>query len=153
MIIDRVAYDAMIEHMQEAAPLEGVGLLAGPRDTSDHIPYELYSGVRHVDRWVPLHNVAEYPRLRYEVDPEEQLAAWHALDDDGRRPWIACHSHVTTGTVPSPMDVRYAVDPTLLHMIVSLTGPEPVATLWRLHPYARPGTEQMITYRVVDLGF
>lgn len=148
MIIDRAAYTAMIEHMREAAPLEGVGLLAGPRFLG---PPDLAPQV--CDRWVLLRNVAEYPRLRYEVDPEEQLAAWHALDDDGRRPWIACHSHVTTGTAPSPMDVRYAVDPTLLHMIVSLMGPEPVATLWRLHPYARPGTEQMITYQVVDLGF
>lgn len=154
MIIDRAAYDAMIQHMREAAPREGVGLLAGPRATSDHIPYELYSGVRHVDRWVPQVNVSEFPRARYEVAPEQTIADWQALDDDGRRPWIVCHSHVTTSAAPSPNDIRYAVDNTLLHMIVSVAGSEPVAVLWRLDP-GRPGPEgvRRVRYQVADLGF
>ena len=148
MIIDRAAYTAMIEHMREAAPREGVGLLAGPR------PAEGHQMSRRVDRWVPQVNVSEFPRARYEVDPTETLAAWRALDAEGRRPWIVCHSHTTTSAAPSPNDIRYAVDNTLLHMIVSVAGAEPVAVLWRLDP-GRPGMEGVsrVRYQVVDLGF
>lgn len=154
MIIDRVAYAAMIEHMQQAAPREGVGLLAGPRDPLDHIPHLLHSGVRHVDRWVPQANVAEFPRARYEVDPEQTLTTWEALIAAGRRPWIMCHSHVTTSAAPSESDIRYAVDQTLLHLVVSLAGLDPVAVLWRLDP-TTVGVARCnrVRYQVVDLGF
>jgi proteasome lid subunit RPN8/RPN11 len=154
VIIDRAAYDAMIQHMQEAAPREGVGLLAGPRSPLDHIPYELRSDVPHVDRWVPLRNTAEFPRARYEADPGELISAWETLEVDGRRPWIIVHSHVRTSAAPSDLDIRYAVDPTLLHMIVSLAGTDPVAVLWRLNPnVTAPNHAKKIHYQVVDLGF
>jgi proteasome lid subunit RPN8/RPN11 len=143
VIIDHAAYQAMTEHMQQAAPREGLGLLAGRR------------GGFTCDRWVPLDNVAEFPRLRYEADPEALVEAWERLEaDGGRRPWIVCHSHVTTSAAPSPTDIRYAVDPTLNHMIVSLAGSRPVAALWRLDS-TETATKQArkIPFQVVDLGF
>lgn len=147
MIIDRAAYDAMIQHMQEAAPREGVGLLAGPRADREQARSV-------VDRWVPLRNTAEFPRARYEADPQALIDAWTALEDDDRRPWIIVHSHVHTSAAPSDLDIRYAVDSSLLHMIVSLTGTEPVAVLWRLNPnVTAPNHAKKIHYQVVDLGF
>lgn len=163
MIIDQAAYDAMIQHMREVAPREGVGLLAGPagepravdppvmvalNGKNVHPPY----GV--VDRWVPLRNNSPFPGLRYEIDPQEQIAAYEALDAAGRWPWVQVHSHVRTSAAPSPTDIRYAVDPNLLHMIVSLAGTEPMAPLWRLNPNAT-GVDRCrrVRYQVVDLGF
>lgn len=167
MIIDRTAYDAMIEHMRQAAPREGVGLLAGPQGVprgvdplvmvamngrNVHPPY----GV--VDRWVPLRNTAEFPRARYEADPQALINAWTALEDDGRRPWIIVHSHVRTSAAPSELDIRYAVDPSLLHMIVSMhgmrEGTEPTPVLWRLNPNTvAPDHAKRVRFEVVDLGF
>ena len=153
IIIDRAVYDAMIAHMREAAPREGVGLLAGPRDTpARRLRWEMLA-----DRWVPLRNASDFPGLRYEIDPQEQIEAYEALDADGRWPWIHVHSHVRSSAAPSPLDIRYAVDPNLLHLIVSLHTviPEvqPWAVLWRLDPDARPVDQaRKIHYQVVDLG-
>lgn len=166
MIIDRTAYDAMIQHMQEAAPREGVGLLAGPRDRCPrdtdgdgncgqrYCPACGIDAVARVaDRWVPLGNAAEHPRARYEVADGDLVDAWQALEDDGRRPWVIVHSHVRTSAAPSETDIRYAVDPSLLHMIVSLGGVEPVAVLWRLNPNTvAPNHAKRVRYEVVDLG-
>jgi proteasome lid subunit RPN8/RPN11 len=162
VIIDRTAYEAMIEHMRQVAPREGCGLLAGPRVPPEGEPHAMrdaqgravhaWYGV--VDRWVPQDNVSEFPRARYEVAPEQTIADWNALDADGRRPWVFCHSHVTTSAAPSENDIRYAVDPSMLHMIVSLAGWEPRAVLWRLDPHvAPPNRVKRMRYEVVDLGF
>lgn len=167
--IDRAAYAAMLDHLQQAAPREGVGLLAGPApepcglDTNGDgdcgrrsCPYCWPSPAdrRRCDRWVPLANVADYPRARYRVDDGHLLAAWNALHDDGRRPWIVVHSHTTTSAAPSAYDVEHAADPTLLHMIVSLAGAAPYPVLWRLDPAAEAGQMvEKIRFQVIDLGF
>lgn len=162
MIIDRAAYDAMIKHMQEAAPREGVGLLAGPEGAPRGVDPAVmvaangrnvhpHYGV--VDRWVPLANSSEFPGLRYEVDDGELIAAWESLEGDRRRPWVVCHSHVRTSAAPSPTDIRYAVDRSLLHMVVSLAGLAPKAVLWHLDPNAPAARQAVkIAYQVVDLG-
>lgn len=154
MIIDIDAYTAMIDHMRLAAPLEGVGLLAGPKSPLDHIPYMLRSDVPRVDRWVPLANTSEHPRLRFQIDPAEQIAAYEACEADGRWPWIMVHSHVRTSAAPSGTDIRYAVDPALLYMVVSLAGLNPVAALWQLTPTEYgPARCSRVRYQVADLGF
>ncbi len=151
--IDTATLGVAIEHMRQAAPREGVGLLAGPYDRHDPAGGQWQGPVGTVDRWVPLTNVSEFPRLRFEVDPVELVDAWERLEaDGGRRPWIVCHSHVTSDAVPSPTDERYAVDPTLSHMIVSLAASRPVALLWQP---AQDGSGKLrkVRYRVADLGF
>lgn len=163
MIIDRAAYDAMVRHMQQAAPQEGCGLLAGlttcPRDTDgdgncgrQNCP-NCFGTERTCDTWVPMANVAEFPRLRFEIDPGRLLAAWQTLDDQGRRPWIVCHSHPADTTAPSVHDVRLALDETLRHLVVSLRGTFPVADLWRLRPHDPANSMTKIRFQVIDLGF
>lgn len=168
MIIDRVAFEQMIAHMEQVAPLEGVGLLAGPRDAPcprdtdgdgdcgrKLCPHCGAERERACDRWVPMRNAAEHPRARFEIDNDELVMAWQALADAGRRPWIICHSHVTTSAAPSDNDIRYATDPTLLHAVVSLAPSVPVVALWRLDPNrpARAEQAKRIIYEVSDLGF
>lgn len=155
MIIDKPAYWALIEHMQQAAPREGVGLLAGPlnRPTPPGGQWQGPSGAI-VDRWVPLENVSEFPGARFEVDPQALINAWENLDAEGRRPWVVVHSHVRTSAAPSPTDVRYAVDPSMLHMIVSLAASRPVAALWRIDPNAHPVDQvKKVHYTIADLAF
>lgn len=159
MIVDRAVHTAMIDHMVQAAPLEGCGLLAGPRripcprDTDGdgdcgrlHCP----DCARRVDRWIPMSNVSDFPRLRYEMDPEELLATWQGLDDEGRRPWVVVHSHTTSAstTALSETDLRMAADTTLRHAVVSLGGTHPAVALWRVGHGARP---VKMPLQVVDL--
>ncbi len=171
MIIDSAAFQAMIDHMQQAAPNEGCGLLAGPReqpcprDTDGdgncgrrfcpHCGPAAREVARTVDRWVPLRNVSEFPRLRYEVDDGELIAAWEQLADDGnRRPWIMVHSHVRGGPAPSETDIRYALDETILHLIVALGGVAAYPKLWRIRPHLTSVRERAygVPFDVVDLG-
>lgn len=167
MIIDKAAHAAMLAHMFEERPREGVGLLAGParprcpRDTNgdgncgQRICPDCGGDGRVCDTWLPLRNVAEFPRARYETDPVELLAAWERLETAGRRPWIVCHSHVSTSAVPSDLDIRYAVDRTLHHAVVSLAAYDPVTRVWALDPDSqdRDGRVRRVRVLVADLGF
>lgn len=160
MIVDRAVHDAMVAHMVQAAPREGCGLLAGPRrapcprDTDgdgDCGRPHCSDCTRTCDRWVPMTNVADFPRLRYEMDPEELLATWQGLDDEGRRPWAVVHSHTTPASTAalSETDLRMAADTTLRHAVVSLGGARPVVALWRVRHGAPP---VRVFLEVVDLG-
>jgi len=128
------------------------GIIAGrmtiPRDIGGRAVNRLSM---HLDHWTPLVNTAEHPRVRYEVEHTELLFAHEALEDDGRYPWVVVHSHVTASTSPSPVDVEYARNPRQLHLIVSLAGLHPAATLWRLDPHGAQRPEK-IRFQVVDLG-
>ena len=106
----------------------------------------------HLGRWMPLDNVAEFPRVQYAVDPVELLAAHEALEADGFYPWVVVHSHVAVDAVPSEPDVEYARNPSQLHMIVSLAGLHAYFTRWQLDPDAVPGHGRRvkIPWRVVD---
>lgn len=151
MIIDWTAYEAMIDHMRQAAPEEGVGLLAGFNKIGMGDPRSFETVC---DTWTPLRNSAEFPRHRYEVDPGELVGAWNTLEATGRRPWIVCHSHVRDTTAPSELDVMLAADATLHHFVVSLLGTDPVATLWHLDSFTQ-GRDRVrrVRYQVADLGF
>jgi proteasome lid subunit RPN8/RPN11 len=148
--IARAAYDAAIAHVQAAVPYEGVGLLAGPAtfplvgDRPDPL---------HLDRWVPLDNVTEFPRVRYEVEHVDLLLAHETLEDEGRYPWVVVHSHVRAAATPSGPDVEYARNPRQLHLIVALAGLHPAPMLWRLDPglETREPTRK-IPFQVVDQG-
>lgn len=162
MIIDRQAFDLMLEHMIASKPSEGVGVLAGPiaqrcpRDTDGdgNCGRHRCPDCPRVERWVPLRNVSDFPALRYQVDDTELLAAWNVLEEDDLRPRVMCHSHVRSGAVPSDLDVIYAADRTLLHLVVSLQATQPVVRLWRLNPEVI-GLERArrVLFEVVDLGF
>jgi proteasome lid subunit RPN8/RPN11 len=163
MIIGRAAYEAMVDHMVRAAPQEGCGLLAGPhlpppcpRDTNGDgdcgrraCPHCGADG-HVVDTWVPMDNIAEHPRVRFEVDGAELVKVWQALDDVGRRPWAVCHSHPRGPATPSDHDLHYATDRTLLHLIVGTDSPVPVVRLWRIELGA-PAPVRVL-FEVVDLG-
>lgn len=107
----------------------------------------------HLDRWLPLRNASEFPRVRYEVLPTELLAAHEALEAESRYPWVVVHSHVgpATSTTPSPEDVEFARNPRQLHLILWVSLGSPTFQLWRLDPETHgPARVVRKRWRVVD---
>lgn len=155
MIIGKAAFEACLAHLIDRARAgeEGVGLLAGPTHAPVAATRSVITNVA-ATRWESLTNVSEFPRLRYEVDPADLLAAYQGLEDEGLWPLVLVHSHLAGGAAPSLMDVRYATNPALLHMIVDLEPARPHAVLWDIRP-GYPDAQRVcmkIRYQVTDLG-
>jgi len=150
----RPAFEQALTHLiqQARAGVEGVGVLSASLlgDVRQAVTPAMLTNLV-IDRWTPLGNVAEFPRVRYEVDPGELLAVYDELEADGYRPAVMVHSHLRTGAAPSATDVRYATNPALLHLIVDLEAPRPVPVLWRLRPDHALTEQEKIRFQVVDL--
>jgi len=72
----------------------------------------------------PLANASASPE-RYTADPEEQLATYRAMADDGLECVAVYHSHPATPARPSRTDIAEAYDPDVLYVIVSFAAVEP----------------------------
>ena len=119
--IPRRLFDEMILHARAEFPNECCGLLAGPDTTG---------GV--VARRYPLVNAAASP-VAYDADPKSLFAAFKDMRHAGTELLAIYHSHPTTAPVPSRTDrARNGYGPEVVHLIVSLAGPEPVVRGWRL---------------------
>lgn len=117
--LDRRLYAEMIQHLIEALPNEGCGLIA----FDDDHPVKVYPGV----------NILHSPR-RYRMDDLEVL---RALDDMDRHGWwlgAIYHSHPHSQPTPSTTDLREANWPDALMIIVSLDRQQeqPDARAWRI---------------------
>lgn len=117
---DRAGYDAIVEHAREGAPNEICGVLGGEYG-------EERSRVERVRR---AENVADEPRTRYYIDPEEQLELIDGIEDGGGDVVGFYHSHPTGPTEPSTTDADRATWPGLSYVIVSLDG-KPFVGAWR----------------------
>jgi proteasome lid subunit RPN8/RPN11 len=105
--IARAVVRAMIAHARREAPRECCGLLIGRRGAI-------------VRAW-PARNVR--PGVtRYKVHPQDHFNAIRAAREDGLDVIGAYHSHPAAPPVPSATDRGESVDPTLLHVIVSVAG-------------------------------
>lgn len=100
-------YQALLNQMQAAYPLEACGLLAGRENKVAHL--------------YPISNIRRSP-VEYEMDPTEQLAAMMDLEDRGWELIGIYHSHPHGPQVPSPTDVAQAYYPEAAYIIVSLSG-------------------------------
>lgn len=130
--LPRALADAIVDHARAERPNEACGLLVGPAPASD-------GGVP--SRYVPCRNAAASPS-RYLVHRDDLLAVLDALDRSGEELWGVVHSHVRTAAVPSPVDVREAVWPTAVYLLVSLAG-EPEAA-------SGEGAPALRAWRVAD---
>ena len=108
----------MADHAQAESPNEACGLLAGDDAT--------------IRRAIPLRNVAADSSDRYQIDPEEQLAALKVIDADGLDWTGVYHSHPRSAPIPSRTDIDEAQDAKLLHLIISLERVKPRLKLWRI---------------------
>ena len=85
--------DEMIHHIEEQAPLEACGLLAGKK--------------HRVEKVIPIRNQAQSP-VRFVMDPYEQLRAFEWIDSRAFDLVGIFHSHPAGPEIPSPTDVAEA---------------------------------------------
>ena len=98
--------DEMIAYVDQRAPLEACGLLAGK--------------VARAEKMIGVLNQAHSP-VRFVMDPYEQLHAFDWIDSNGLDLVAIFHSHPTGPETASPTDIleaAYAV----VHVILSYTG-------------------------------
>jgi proteasome lid subunit RPN8/RPN11 len=115
--IRRAAVDAIVDHARADAPLECCGLLIGS-------PGQVEEACRASN--------TRDSTVAFMVDPAAHFAAIRRARAAGFGVVGAYHSHPRSPAVPSATDIRESTDPELLHVIVSLAGPEPVVRAYRI---------------------
>jgi len=124
---------AIVAHARAAVPNEACGLIVGDAPAAD--------GGRAL-RWFPLRNAAASP-YRYEIDPDDLLRVTIETDDADEVFWGIVHSHVASPARPSPTDLRQALYPDALYVLVSLAASEAAAVT---------GAESLRAWRIVEGG-
>lgn len=114
IVIPESVREEVVAHAREGAPEEVCGLLAGTRGEDESQVEERY----------PAENVAETPRTRYEVGPQEQLALMEDIEESGQEVVGFYHSHPKGPAEPSVTDTAQATWPDRSYVIVSLGGSE-----------------------------
>jgi proteasome lid subunit RPN8/RPN11 len=106
----------IIGNCYDGLPNEACGLLLGPM--LDGAPTGAVSEAR------PCVNVDASART-YTVEPKDLLRAMRDAEERGDEIIGVWHSHTHTDPYPSPTDVRQAVDPSWIYVIVSLKHGDP----------------------------
>jgi [CysO sulfur-carrier protein]-S-L-cysteine hydrolase len=105
MKITNGVLENMLVHAVKDAPVEACGVLLG-------------SG-KFITRSLAIANM-ERREDHFTCDPQEQFEAMKIAQESGVEIIGAYHSHPTSPAWPSDEDIRLALDPSLLHVIVSL---------------------------------
>ena len=116
--------NVVVAHCLDGLPHEACGLLAGPND-SDGTP------TGEVKRVYPCAN-ADASAITYTVDSRDMLRAMRDAEANGVEIVGVWHSHTHTDAYPSATDVRQAVDPAWLYVIVSLRDVAPMTRAYRI---------------------
>ncbi len=121
LVLPRSIRDAILERAREGQPQEVCGIFGG----------EYGPDRSRVRSQYPAENVAETPRTRYRIDPEEQLAVFERLESRGEEIVGFYHSHPQGPSHPSETDVAAATWPDRSYVIVSLDPLEIGSWRWR----------------------
>jgi proteasome lid subunit RPN8/RPN11 len=105
LAIPQQGWEAMLAHAEFCAPMECCGLLAGPTPAMVSFVY-------------PLTN-ADLSPVAYTIEPYEHYRAWKHAEAHGWNLIGAFHSHPNGPPIPSPTDLRLAVEPDWTYLIVS----------------------------------
>ncbi|PSQ26624.1 hypothetical protein BRD03_09395 [Halobacteriales archaeon QS_9_68_17] len=123
------AYERLLGHARDGAPAEVCGVLGGTTGEDD-------AGERRVDAALPVENVADRPRTRYELDPAEQLERIEAIETEGGDVVGFYHSHPTGPANPSATDSAQATWPGASFVIVDLRDERVGAWRWTGETFA-----------------
>jgi proteasome lid subunit RPN8/RPN11 len=117
-------YRTVVAHCYDGLPDEACGLLAGPV-TADGDPTGVVTAV------YPCRNADQSART-YTVDSRDLIKAMR--DAESRREALigVWHSHTHSDAYPSDTDVRQAMEPQWLYVLVSLKHAEPVLRAYRI---------------------
>ncbi|USZ73394.1 M67 family metallopeptidase [Natronosalvus halobius] len=103
---------AVLGDARASVPEECCGVLGG----------EFGPDTSRVRSHYPARNVADEPRTRYRIDPEEQLEIFERLEARGEGIVGFYHSHPRGPSGPSATDVEAAAWPDRSYVIASLEG-------------------------------
>ncbi|GAA0284887.1 desampylase [Halobacterium noricense] len=118
--LGRAAYDAVLDHARADAPREACGALLGRRE-DDRV-------IAEAVRRVP--NVADAPRVTYELDPEATLAVFDEAEATGREVVGFYHSHPAGPAHMSDTDREQASWPGYVYVLASLAARPPILDAW-----------------------
>jgi proteasome lid subunit RPN8/RPN11 len=119
--------DAMMVHLLEAAPNEGVGLLAVDAVYTDEDEALAMDAVR----FFPGTNIESSPS-RFTMEPAEVVAAFGEMRAADLQFGAIVHSHLRGPATPSATDLREAYYPDVLLIIASFAGQPAVLRAWRI---------------------
>lgn len=117
-------FTEIVAHCYAWFPEEGCGLLAGPV-SADGDP----TGT--ITRVYPCRNADESART-FTVDSRDHIRALRDAESRGEELVGVFHSHTHTEPYPSETDVRQAVEPQWIYVIVSLKRGEPELRAFRI---------------------
>ncbi|HLF98972.1 MAG TPA: M67 family metallopeptidase [Acidimicrobiia bacterium] len=117
-------HDEMVAHCYDGLPDEACGLLAGPVDGGG-VPIGPVTAV------FPTAN-ADASARTYTVDSRDHIKALRAAEAGGGDLIGVFHSHTHTEPYPSETDVRAAVEPHWLYVIVGLRRESPEVRAYRI---------------------
>ena len=120
-------HERIVGHCYAGLPDEACGLLAGPV-TGSLTDREATGAVSEV---YPAVN-ADASARSYTVDGRDYLRASRDAEARGDEIIGVWHSHTHTDPYPSPTDVRSAVDPMWVYVIVSLRDESPMLRAYRI---------------------
>ncbi|MBK5289631.1 MAG: M67 family metallopeptidase [Acidimicrobiia bacterium] len=120
-------YDRIVAHCYDGLPDEACGLLAGPV-VGSAVDRSATGAVSEV---YPAAN-ADASARTYTVDGRDYLRASRDAEAGGNEIVGVWHSHTHTDPYPSPTDVRSAVDPMWVYVIVSLRDDVPMLRAYRI---------------------
>jgi proteasome lid subunit RPN8/RPN11 len=115
--------DLIVAHCFDGLPDEACGLLGGPM-----VDGEPTGEVREV---YPCRNADESSRT-YTVDSRDLLRSMRDAESSGDELIGVWHSHTHSAAYPSATDIRQAVDPAWLYVLVSLQDAETVTRAYRI---------------------
>ena len=117
LLVPRNVYRLVLQHCQDEVPLEACGIMTGVGE--------------QVRAAYPMTNVRRSP-VAYRIKEEEQLAAFHEMDERREELVAIYHSHPTTAARPSATDINMAYYPEALYIIISLTEATPAINAFRI---------------------
>lgn len=141
LYVPRSIRDAIMIHLLEAAPNEGVGLLAVGEPFRDDDGYMAVEAVR----FFPGTN-SDHSPSRYTMDPQEVIVSLREIREDGLVLGAIVHSHLKGPATPSATDVREAHYPDALMMIVSFAVQPATTGVWRVVPEDDLAVVQSVDY-------
>lgn len=106
--------EAIVEQAWAENPNEACGIIVGDRSAAE--------GGRAL-RYEPARNRLASPFL-YEIEPTDLLRLTLTTDDADEAFWAIVHSHTHTEARPSATDLRLALYPDSLYILVSLADAE-----------------------------
>jgi proteasome lid subunit RPN8/RPN11 len=130
-------YRTIVAHCYDGLPDEACGLLAGPVET-DAEPTGVVSTV------YPCTN-ADASARTYTVDSRELLHAMRDAESRHEDLIGVWHSHTHSDAYPSDTDVRQALEPSWIYVLVSLKHAEPVLRAYRIRDAVIEECEVVLT--------